>query len=320
MISIIIPIYNSQNFLHECLDSIIHQTYRDFEVILVNDGSTDDSRSICSEYCDRDFKFKYIEQSNAGVSAARNTGLDNASGEYIVFVDSDDEIVADYLEVLYNNIDGCDMANCNLSFNKEKLGTGDKIYIQYNAKQIVEAYRTLSMRNLGITCSLFKKGIIDKAHLRFVVGCYVNEDTEFVLKYVANCSTISVSQYVGYYYREVETSAMHSLSPKSLTSIEATKRIETYLWERGLVERPNYFIESGVMNYIFKSAISRNKEIYENLHSKYDIMEYSKIMFHHPRFRRRIVSICYFFMGKHIFWKLGEIGNRMYSIYIRKYQ
>lgn len=320
MISIIIPIYNSQQFLRECFNSILHQTHRDFEVILVNDGSTDNSKSICLEYCDRDSRFKYIEQSNSGVSAARNTGLDTASGDYIVFVDSDDEIAPDYLDSLHNNIGGCDMSNCNLSFNKEKLGTGDKIFSQYNAKQIVEAYQTLSMRNLGITCSLFKKGIIDKVHLRFVVGCYVNEDTEFVLKYVANCSTIVVSQYIGYYYREVDTSAMHRLSEKSLTSIEATKRIEKYLWERGLVERPNYLIEAGVMNYIFKSAISRNREIFEYLHSQYDIRKFSKKMFRYPKFRRKIVSICYYFMGKHVFWMFGEIGNWMYSVYTRKYQ
>lgn len=320
MISIIIPIYNSQHFLCECFNSILHQTHRDFEVILVNDGSIDNSKSICLEYCNKDSRFKYIEQSNSGVSAARNTGLDTASGDYIVFVDSDDEIAPDYLEILHNNINGCDMSNCSLSFNKEKLGTGDKMFSQYNAKQIVDAYQTLSMRNLGITCTLFRKVIIDKVHLRFVVGCYVSEDAEFVLKYVANCSTIAVSQYIGYYYREVETSAMHRLSEKSLTSIEATNRIEKYLWERGLIERPNYFIEAVVMNYIFRSAISRNSEIFEYLHSKYDIKRSSRKMFCHPKFRRRVVSICYYFMGKQIFWKLGKVGNWMYSIYIKRYR
>lgn len=320
MISIIIPIYNTQQYLSECLESIIHQTYLDFEVILVNDGSKDNSKEICLDFCKKDSRFRLIEQTNSGVSAARNNGIKNSHGKYIAFVDSDDVIASDYLKVLYNAIKDCDMSNCDLSFNKMKLNTGDICIRKYSPQEVVNAYQSLSMRNLGITCSLFKKDIIDRIGLQFVVGCYVNEDTEFVLKYVANCETIAVSSYIGYFYREVGTSAMHKLTKKSLTSIDASRRIEEYLWNKSLIKRPNCFIEAGIMNYIFKSAILSDREIYEYLHSEYNIKQISKTMFKHPKFRRRAVSKCYYYLGKRLFWLFGGAGKVFYSIYLNKYQ
>ena len=101
-ISVIVPVYNVDRYLEICIDSLINQTYDNLEIILINDGSTDDSKLICEKYLKLDKRIKLINQKNKGVSSARNNGIRNSSGEYIVFVDSDDWVDLDYFERLYN--------------------------------------------------------------------------------------------------------------------------------------------------------------------------------------------------------------------------
>lgn len=101
LISIVVPVYNAKATLRRCMDSLAQQTYQDFEVLMVNDGSTDESAEICREYSSRDGRFRLIDQKNAGPAAARNTGIDQAVGKYITFVDSDDYVEPNMLEVLY---------------------------------------------------------------------------------------------------------------------------------------------------------------------------------------------------------------------------
>ena len=103
-ITVIVPVYNVESYLRKCLDSIIAQTYKNIEIVVVNDGSTDASGEICKEFSEMDHRIIYIEQENAGISAARNTGLNNMSGNYVTFVDSDDWIESNYVETLYKKI------------------------------------------------------------------------------------------------------------------------------------------------------------------------------------------------------------------------
>ena len=104
LISIIVPVYNVEKYLRECLDSIMSQTYQNFECLLINDGSPDHSADICREYVEKDSRFRYFEKENGGVSSARNLGIEHSKGEYITFIDSDDWVDSDYLEVLYTTL------------------------------------------------------------------------------------------------------------------------------------------------------------------------------------------------------------------------
>ena len=104
LISIIVPIYNVEEYLRECLDSIQKQSYLNFECIMVNDGSPDNSSKICEEFVEKDSRFRYFEKENGGVSSARNLGIEHSKGEYITFIDSDDWVDSDYLEVLYTTL------------------------------------------------------------------------------------------------------------------------------------------------------------------------------------------------------------------------
>ena len=104
LISVVVPVYNVEQYLKKCLDSIIKQKYNNLEIIIVNDGSTDNSQKICQEYVKKDKRIKLITQKNQGLSAARNTGIDNAHGKYISFVDSDDYLDLEFINELYNTI------------------------------------------------------------------------------------------------------------------------------------------------------------------------------------------------------------------------
>lgn len=109
LISLIIPIFNAEKTLQRCLDSVRQQTYSNLEVILIDDGSTDGSRNICMSYTKRDSRLRYLYQPNAGVSAARNLGLDAATGTYVAFLDSDDWLSPDYLARLHTAMSDCDL-------------------------------------------------------------------------------------------------------------------------------------------------------------------------------------------------------------------
>ena len=104
LISIIVPIYNVENYLRQCLDSIMNQTYQNFECLLINDGSPDNSADICREYVSKDSRFRYFEKENGGVSSARNLGIECSKGQYITFIDSDDWVESDYVEILYDEL------------------------------------------------------------------------------------------------------------------------------------------------------------------------------------------------------------------------
>ena len=115
-ISVIIPVYNMGPWLRDCLESVLAQTFTSFECILVDDGSTDDSPQICDHYAKKDDRFRVIHKANGGLSSARNAGLDDAAGEYIAFVDSDDVILPDYLKILYEALhqNDADMSICGV--------------------------------------------------------------------------------------------------------------------------------------------------------------------------------------------------------------
>ena len=122
MISVIVPVYNAEEYLEECLESIKNQTYTNIEVILVNDGSSDGSKEICEQYCEKDNRFKLVNQENQGQSVARNLGVAESVGEFIMFVDSDDVINKNVLEVLlpYMKTE-VDIVECRMTRKKEEF-------------------------------------------------------------------------------------------------------------------------------------------------------------------------------------------------------
>ncbi len=227
-VSIVIPIYNTSEYLRECLDSVVNQTLKDIEIILVDDGSTDNSVDICREYMAIDSRIQLIEQENGGAAAARLTGAMAANSPYIGFVDSDDTIEADMYETLLDYMGDCDLvtsAGCkeNGVFLQDYLTTGiysspeEMKYVIDNMLIIGNTFKR------GISCymwnKLFKTDLAKKVFGSINLKIYYSEDTDFVCRYILYCKSICITNVCKYHYRERNGSLVHSVHHNYLTNL-----------------------------------------------------------------------------------------------------
>lgn len=180
-ITVIVPVYNVEHYLNKCLDSLINQTYKNLEIIVINDGSTDNSGKICQEYAQKDNRIIYIEKENGGQSEARNMGLDRMTGSYVTFVDSDDWVEPDYVEVLYNKLIEyqADIAVGNYYSYNEQEGIfyfhifGDSYYekVYDNVSIFENLYESQEMKSFSLISVWGKLYRVDLVkHLRFDIG------------------------------------------------------------------------------------------------------------------------------------------------------
>ena len=218
MISVIVPVYNVETYLEECLDSIQNQTYTDLEVILVNDGSTDGSKAICERYCKENRHFHLLNQENQGLSAARNKGVEISTGEYIVFVDSDDSIKTNYLEKLMQYMtEDVDIVECiftvkKMEFLDENIETTTIIF-EGDSNEAVKFFPNHTL-NVNAVTKLYRREIVEA--VPYIDGV-IFEDVYCgigMLKYIRKIIKID---YKGYYYRQHQASIMHrTFTPKNL--------------------------------------------------------------------------------------------------------
>lgn len=204
-ISVIIPVYNVEKYLNRCIDSVLSQTFRDLELILVDDGSPDRCGEICDNYAAKDNRIKVIHKQNAGVSAARNTGIAVACGEYIMFVDSDDYIDSQMLEELLQKAD----ADVDMVVSSIRMVCKDKVYDfkmqnrQYSPKDIMEDYCLEKFPKIclcGPCCKLYKKSVLDANAIRFNEKMSLGEDTDFNLQYISVIKNIITTDKIYYFY------------------------------------------------------------------------------------------------------------------------
>ncbi len=210
LISVIVPVYNVESYLGECLDSIQNQVYTNFEVILIDDGSTDASLQICNEYAQKDKRFIVISQENKGVSSARNKGLSVAKGEYISFMDSDDTVHPSYLQVLYNNIkiENADMSVCKW-IGSDQIPPKDKTEIQvWNQKKTFYEYFVNHRMDGSVYAKLYKRDCV--ADISFDENLRIGEDQIFVIQVIERCNKIVFQDISLYTYLIRSTSAMKS--------------------------------------------------------------------------------------------------------------
>lgn len=219
-ISIIVPVYNVEKYLENCIESILNQTFKDFELILVDDGSTDNSGKICDIYEKKDSRIKVIHKNNEGLSSARNTGLDIACGKYVGFVDSDDSIHPKMYEVLYNLIEKykSDISCCNYKYtydisnqNHEELNLNEVIEMS-NIEAIEKLYdKDLGVRLVVAWNKLYNKRLFD--NIRYKVG-RLHEDEFMAHRILYNSKKITYVDNELYYYLQREGSIMSKKSYK----------------------------------------------------------------------------------------------------------
>jgi glycosyltransferase involved in cell wall biosynthesis len=267
-ISVIVPVYNVEKYLEKCIDSILSQTFKDFEVILVDDGSKDRCGIICDKYESLDNRVKVIHKTNGGLSSARNSGLEIASGEYVVFVDSDDWIDKNMYQELYNEAKkhNADIVQCKFIKAKD-----ENVSIYNNESNEAEV-----IRNLEALCNLYNEKCIEtvvtwnKLYRRYLFNDIVfpngkiHEDqfTTYKLLYKANKVVLVDKEF--YYYRQTPNSIMNSdFNMSRLDFLEALdQRLEffkkinnEFLYKQTIKTYVNVLKE-----YYFKCQNSKNEE------------------------------------------------------------
>lgn len=214
-ISVIVPVYKVENYLHRCIDSILAQSYADFELLLIDDGSPDNSGQICDEYAAKDSRVRVFHKGNGGVSSARNLGLDNARGEWITFIDSDDYVDVDYLYELFfsakeYNADFVTTIEPGIQIDKKET------YLLFEDFNILFTYYKM---DCGPTpwAKLFKADIITNKNIRFRLNIHHGEDSIFVYYYLLEIKDIVLISSSKYFY---DRSRVNSLS-KTVHSYES---------------------------------------------------------------------------------------------------
>ena len=215
LISVIVPLYNVESYLDKCIDSIVNQTYKNLEIILVDDGSTDESPKICEKWAEKDKRIRVIHKNNGGVSSARNTGLDAATGEYISFVDSDDYVVRNYIDFLYYNLIayGADMSMGKQIVNypnKDIITASGNLY-KYTPH---DCFDKLLHDDFDVSAwgKLYKKELFDG--VRYPEG-RLFEDTATTYKLIDKCKLVVLNSLVIYHY---------VIRDKSITTSDFTRQ------------------------------------------------------------------------------------------------
>ncbi len=289
-ISVIVPVFNTEEYLHRCIDSILSQTYTDFELLLINDGSKDRSGEICEEYAAKDPRVRVFHKENGGVSSARNLGLDNASGEWITFIDADDEI--HNLEIPNNSkqhdiIIGSCLIKENDGFRNETIPEG--VYENSGLKYIYSKYLELQIFS-SCCCKLYRRSLI--GNLRFNKSYIIGEDTVFSLSYLGKVKRINVIPSFQYIYNLA-------------TSFEAKYKLSA---------DESVTILSDI-HHLYKNLNCRNKIFERNVYFAYllfcraDVTSAPQKWFHN----KTIFHICMDFKGS-LSWRHRLKFILMYSI------
>lgn len=282
LISVIVPIYKVEKYIDRCVDSILAQSFADFELILVDDGSPDKCPQICDEYAKKDSRIRVIHKENGGLSDARNAGIDIAEGEWLAFIDSDDYVHEDYLKSMYNAAieNNADLAVCDfVRVNDDE----EVIEDEHRFDELVTEDKNAMFEHLYSNWrirpawnKLYRKEIFSE--LRFAFG-KIHED-EFAIHHVLwNCGKLAVIKDGLYYYRIRQNSIMTTESPKSrLDGLEAILEQYEFCAERKVIT-DEYVTGIEYMNSVIdmeKRMDEQSKPRYKELKKRYENIYFSE--------------------------------------------
>lgn len=248
-ISVIVPIYNVEEHLSRCLDSIVKQTFKDIEIICINDGSTDRSATIAEKYAKKDKRISVIYQENKGISAARNAGMRVARGKYISFVDSDDWIDLNFLENLYNAAEssGADAA-CS-EIKRPHISGKNPYKLKFRSSEVLSSiadkFRVLEVpRRCYIWNKIYLRAELERQDLKFIEG-KMFEDIYFTPRFLLNCKKVVTVPGVHYHYWANNKSISRKLRDKNqIDLLEARANLIKFLRENHIVCDEKFYIKS----------------------------------------------------------------------------
>lgn len=251
-VSIIVPVYNVELYLRRCLESLVNQTLKDIEIIIVDDGSKDSSADIAKEYEKKYSNIKYYRKENGGLSDARNYGLKYATGKYIAFLDSDDYVEKSLYEKMYEKAkkEDSDMVECNFYWSyprKNKKDIGQKYY---GKKEMIEKARVVAWNKL------YKKEIIDKSGIEFPKGL-VYEDVEFFYKIVPYIENVSFVKEPLIYYVQRKKSIINTQDQKTQDIFKILDNVLSYYKEKKIYDDYKDVLEFTFMRLLLCSSFKR---------------------------------------------------------------
>ena len=227
-VSVVIPVYNVEKYIKQCLESIINQTLKEIEIIIVNDGTKDNSMKIAAEYVS-DKRIKIINKENGGISSARNAGMEIAQGEYIYFIDSDDFVEKEVLSTLYENSENgkMDIVFSNFSYYNDRTKKEKKAKFIFPFKENINKgyYYLYNGEEINVWNRLYKKEFLEKYNFKFIEGI-IYEDQDFGFRTIMLAEKIKYVENYGYKYRtDREGSIMSSQKKeKSIESVQTLKK------------------------------------------------------------------------------------------------
>lgn len=281
MISIIVPVYNGSAYLDKTINSLLSQPYKNIELILINDGSTDDSLNICKSYQNIDSRVVVVNKNNAGISAARNTGLEVAKGDYISFIDQDDEVESEIYNVLTSGLsDDVDMVISGkemrlIDFNGELIRTEEFVYENKSLNDLEDIFKASyncngDMSLLHLWNCLYSLKVINDNGIRFNCSLkFGHEDSLFNIEYASKCKRINyVEGLVYHYYRRYKGSTSLKLNDRYLVDLDTYISCVCKAWNDIIIPHYNelnytYFIRLGLSLWTQYSCVKRRRELYD---------------------------------------------------------
>lgn len=292
LISVIVPIYNSEKYLNKCISSITHQTYKNLEIILIDDGSQDKSAMICEAWKVKDDRIKVFHIQNSGGGAARNLGIDNATGEYIAFVDSDDYISERMFEYLLHQMDDtCDVIECDYIIARDDNSKFDSI-IAENENIICNAQEAM---HFNIQDRIFRQIIWNKLYkrkviigIRFPIGKQI-DDEFWTYRVLGNAKKLKHLQIKLYAYRQQPQSVMHKLkASQKMQALEATVEKHMYIKKNfpQLLQESSYHLW---MKCIYQGQIVIQEKNVKEIKKEFDYIK--KIIRKYPVQNKSILTV-----------------------------
>lgn len=286
--TIVVPVYNVEKYLPKCLDSLVNQTYTDIEIICVNDGSTDSSLQIMEEYAQKDNRIKIINQENQGVSVARNVGIDNATGDYILFLDSDDWLELEACETIVKNLD----KNVDILFFGYKFIKNYEIYNKYSYPDNITNKKYISPINLNICINklscravcgkVYKTKRLKDLNIKFPTNLNFGEDTLFIISNLINNSSIKVVNDLLYNYRIDNDNSLTKINYKKQLDqlLILVKELDLLFSDKNIDEKLKLYIYDdsfyliGLLWYLYFSKYKKDfinaVDYIQNFYSQYD--------------------------------------------------
>lgn len=267
-VSLIIPVYNVQDYIEKCMDSVVNQTIDDMEIIIVNDGSKDQSKQKIERYLEKYPKIKYLEKENGGLSDARNYGLKFATGEYVAFLDSDDYVEKNTYEEMYNlaKKEKSDMVECDFIWEYPNRIREDIGSLYSSKKEMIEKARVVAWNKL------IKREIIEKANLQFPVGLRY-EDVEFFYKIVPYINKVSFVKKCLIHYVQRGDSIANTQNIRTKEIFKVLDNVITYYKENNLYNEYEQELEYIYVRFLLCSSLKRMCKIEDKKQRKQAVQE-----------------------------------------------